>query len=243
MLYLAANGAAHLERSQAVHANNLANATTDGFRREFAQTMDRAIRGDGHPARTFALSEGPGFDFQSGVVRQTDRNLDVALKGDGFVAVQLPDGTEGYTRGGGLSVDSAGRLLSPQGLPVLGDGGPIALPPFVSLFISDEGGVTVRPEGQGPETLIQVAQIKLANPDPENLGKAAPGVFTRLDGLESEADPTIRMTSGALESSNVNAVSELTDILAIARMFEIEVRLMRKAEENSEAAGTLVRVG
>lgn len=242
MLYLASNGAAHLERAQAVHANNLANVSTDGFRREFAQTMDRAIRGDGHAARTFALSEGTGFDFGSGVMRETGRNLDVAIKGNGLLAVQMPDGSEGYTRAGALQVDSAGRLLSPEGLPVLGSGGPVAVPPLVNLFVGEDGGITIRPEGQGPESLVQVDQLKLVSAPPEALAKAAPGIFQARDGQNLEVDETIKVAGGSLESSNVNAVSELTDILAIARQFELEVRMMQKVEENDEASSQLVRI-
>lgn len=251
MLYVAATGAAHLERSQAVHANNLANANTDGFRSEFAETMERAIRGDGHGARTYGLTEAPGFDFAPGTIRETGQNLDVAIQGRGFLAVALPDGREGYSRAGSLSVDAAGRLLTPDGLPLLGGGGPVALPPYTNVFVGADGGITIRPQGQGPETLIQVDQLKLVNPPAERLTKAAPGLFVAKPEpgadpaapITLEADPTVTLVSGALESSNVSAVNELTEILSIARQFELEVKLMRKAEENDEVASQLVRIG
>lgn len=243
MLYVAATGAAHLERAQAVHANNLANVSTDGFRGEFAETLDRAIRGDGYQARTYGLSEAPGFDFAPGTIRETGRNLDVAIQGRGFLAVSMPDGSEGYTRAGALSVDSAGRLLNRDGLAVIGGGGPIALPPYSKLFVGADGGITVQPQGQGPEVLIQVDQLKLVNPPPQSLSKSSPGIFVARDGQPVAADPAVSLFSGGLESSNVNAVGELTEMLSISRQFELEVRMMRKAEENDETASQLVRVG
>ncbi|MFK7912685.1 MAG: flagellar basal body rod protein FlgF [Pseudomonadales bacterium] len=251
MLYVAATGAAHLERSQAVHANNLANANTNGFRSEFAETMARAVRGDGLEARNYGLTQAPGFDFAPGIIRETGQNLDVAVQGSGFLAVAMPDGREGYSRAGALSVDSAGRLLTPDGLPLLGGGGPVALPPYTNVYIAADGGITIRPEGQGPETLIQVDQLKLVNPEPGSLMKAAPGLFVAKppEGADPDAvtvlepDPEVTLVSGALESSNVSAVNELTEILSIARQFELEVKMMRKAEEIDESASQLVRIG
>lgn len=251
MLYVAATGAAHLEKSQAVHANNLANATTDGFRSEFAETMERVIKGTGLAARDYGLTQAPGFDFAPGTIRETGNNLDVAVQGRGFLAVAMPDGREGYSRAGALSVDAAGRLLTPDGLPLLGTGGPVALPPYSKVYVAADGGITIQPQGQGPETLIQVDQLKLVNPEPAQLMKAAPGLFVAKPepGADPEApvalepDPAVTLVSGALESSNVSAVNELTEILSIARQFELEVKLMRKAEEIDESASQLVRIG
>lgn len=251
MLYVAATGAAHLERSQAVHANNLANANTDGFRSEFAETMERVIRGDGLSARNYGLTQAPGFDFAAGTIRETGNSLDVAVQGQGFLAVAMPDGTEGFSRAGALSVDSAGRLLTPDGLPLIGGGGPVSLPPFASVFVGADGGITIQPQGQGPETLIQVDQLKLVNPPADTLTKAAPGLFVAKPAADADpeapaivpADPEVTLVSGALESSNVSAVNELTEILSIARQFELEVKLMRKAEEIDESASQLVRIG
>ncbi|MGI9324509.1 MAG: flagellar basal body rod protein FlgF [Pseudomonadales bacterium] len=243
MLYVTATGAAHLEKAQAVHANNLANVSTNGFRAEFAETLNRTVRGDGYAARSYGLTQSPGFDFRAGVIKETGRNLDVSIKGEGFFAVAMPDGSEGYTRSGALSVDASGRLLSPDGMPLLGGGGPVSLPPYTNVFVGADGGITIRPEGQGPETLIQVDQLKLVKPDPQALSKASPGVFVSRDGLPQVADPSVILVSGGLESSNVNAVAELTEILSISRQFELEVRMMRKAEQNDEASTQLVRVG
>lgn len=243
LLYTTAIGAAHIERAQAVHANNLANVNTTGFQADFAQAQSRWIGGDGVPARIYGLTTTPGTDFRAGVMQQTGRDLDVAVNGNGFLAVGLPGDNEGYTRAGDLHVDAAGRLINSDGLPILGDGGPIALPPFEKIYVGADGSITVQPEGQGPETQVQVGRLKLVNPEFEALEKDPNGLLRRRDGAEQPADPDVTVVSGFLESSNVNAVGEMTEILALARQYEIEVRMMRTAEENDRAASELLRVG
>ena len=243
LLYVSTIGASHVERAQAVHAHNLANVSTTGFRADYAQARSRWVEGDGMPARVYGITESPGTDHSEGVKRQTGRNLDVAVEGRGFLTVQLPDGSEAYTRAGDLRVDSVGRLLSREGFPVMGEGGPIALPPFTELFIGADGGVTVQPEGQGPEALVQVDRLKLVDPPHAEVGKDGTGLFRHQDALPLPPDPNVRVVSGFLEESNVNAVNELTEIMSLARQFEIEVRLMRTAESLDEAATSLVRIG
>jgi flagellar basal-body rod protein FlgF len=243
LLYISTIGAAQIEQAQAVHSHNLANVSTNGFRAEFAQAQSRWVEGDGYPARVYGITQVPGSDFSEGIPQSTGRALDVAVQGPGFLSVQLPDGSEGFTRAGDLQLDSVGRLLSREGMPVLGDNGPIALPPYESLVIGGDGSLTVRPQGQGPETLAQVARLKLVNPNVEDLVKDATGFFKRSDGAPQAADPGVQVVSGFLESSNVNAVNELTEILSLARQFELEVRMMRTAQTNDESASQLVQVG
>jgi flagellar basal-body rod protein FlgF len=242
LLYISTIGASQIERAQAVHANNLANVSTTGFRADFAQAQSRWVEGDGYPARVYGITQSPGTDLSSGLLRQTDRTLDVAVEGAGFLTVQMPDGSEAFTRAGALQVDSVGRLLSREGLPVLGDGGPISMPPFQTLVVGGDGSITVRPEGQGPETLVQIGRLKLVNPNPADIAKATNGLMVRKDGLPQIADPDVSVVSGFLESSNVNAVHELTEILGLARQFELEVRMMQTAQTNDEAASQLVKV-
>ncbi|MDH3643139.1 MAG: flagellar basal body rod protein FlgF, partial [Gammaproteobacteria bacterium] len=201
------------------------------------------VEGDGYPARIYGITETPGTDFSEGILQATGRALDIAVEGPGFLTVQLPDGSEAFTRAGDLQLDSAGRLLSRDGLPVLGDGGPIALPPFQSLVVGEDGSLTVRPQGQGPETLVQVERLKLVNPNVGDIVKDASGLFKRADGAPEPADANARVVSGFLESSNVNAVNELTEILSLARQFELEVRMMRTAQSNDETAAQLLQIG
>jgi flagellar basal-body rod protein FlgF len=243
LLYIATVGASHIERAQTVHAHNLANVSTTGFRADYAQAQSRWVEGDGMAARVYGITESPGTDHSEGVKRQTGRDLDVAVEGQGLFAVQLPDGSEGYTRAGNLQVDSVGRLVSRDGFPMMGEGGPIALPPFTQLYIGADGGVTVQPEGQGPEALVQVDRLKLVNPPAGEIQKDATGLFRHEQGAPLPPDPAVRVVSGFLEESNVNAVNELTEIMSLARQFEIEVRMMRTAESLDEAATRLVQIG
>ena len=243
LIYVAGTSAAHIERAQAVHANNLANVNTNGFRRDFAQARTVAIHGDGYEARHFALAERPGTDFSQGVLDETGRSLDVAIAGSGFLTVALPEGGEAYTRAGNLQVDAFGQLHTATGEPVLGAGGAVLLPPFESVYVGEDGSVSIRPAGQEPQALVQVDRLKLVNPDDAELEKRTDGLFARRDGDIEPLSDEVRVLSGMLESSNVNAVSELTGILSLARQFEIEVRLLRTAEENDESATRLLQVG
>lgn len=242
-LYIAANSARHVEQAQAVHAHNLANVSTDGFRGRFAATLAEAVEGTGLPGRVYGVAKAPGYDLTTGTVRETGRTLDVAIDGPGFLTVQMPDGREGYTRNGALRVDSAGRLMSEEGYQIVGGSGPMALPPYSTLVIAGDGSLSVRPQGQGAETIVQVDRLKLVNPEPGTVERTQPGIFTTLDEQLLQLDPTIRVASGALENSNVSAVGELTEILALARRFEIETKLMKSAEENDEASTQLLRIG
>lgn len=242
LLYVASTGAAHIERAQAVHANNLANVSTTGFQADLAHARSMQVFGDGMPSRVYALTENPATDFRPGTLIQTGRSLDVAVKGDGFLAVGLPDGSEGYTRNGDLQVDALGQLRTGKGTPVLGDAGPIALPPFDALDIGADGSISIVPAGQGPETLVQVGRIKLVEPDPADLTKGEDGLLRRADGGVEAASANVSLVSGNLESSNVNPVHEMTEIISLARQFEVEVRLMQTAEQMDEASAQLVRV-
>ncbi|MCB1686735.1 MAG: flagellar basal-body rod protein FlgF [Pseudomonadales bacterium] len=243
LLYNSTLGASNIERALSVRAHNLANVATTGFRADYAQAQAFWAEGDGHPVRAYGLTQIPGVDFRQGTLMQTGRELDVAVKGEGFLAVQTESGGEAYTRAGDLQVDELGRLLDREGQQVLGDTGPIALPPFDRVYIGSDGGISVQPEGQSPETLVQVGRLKLVNPDTADLSKDGAGRIVRSDGGIEAPDAAVEVVAEFLESSNVSAVSELTEILSLARQFEVEVRMMRTAQENDEAASSLLRLG
>lgn len=243
VLYLSTSAAREIMQAQAVHANNLANASTGGFKADFAQARAMQVYGEGHAARVYAATESPATNFAPGSLDQTGRNLDVAIDGNGWLAVQRADGTEAYTRYGSLEVDSAGMLRTARGEPVMGDGGPIALPPFETVLIGGDGTVTVQPQGQAPNNLVQIERLKLVSPEPGTLVKGPDGLFSRPDGLEEPASAEVGVVSGMVENSNVNVVNEMTEILALAREFEIQLRMMQTAEQNDEAAAELVSLG
>ncbi len=95
-------------QAQSLVANNLANVGTDGFRADLARFQPSPIVGPGYPSRINTVASGLGFDHSQGTLQETGNTLDVALDGEGWLAVQTPDGSEAYTRGGQLNVERAG---------------------------------------------------------------------------------------------------------------------------------------
>ncbi|MGK0500011.1 MAG: flagellar basal-body rod protein FlgF [Oceanicoccus sp.] len=228
--------------AQAVHANNLANANTTGFQSDFAQARSLALyHGDGLSTRAYARTESSGTDFNRGSLIETGRDLDMAVEGDGWIAVQAPDGSEAFTRSGSLKLDPNGQLLTANNLPVLGNGGPIALPPSDKVTLGADGTITIQPQGQGADVLSTVDRIKLVKPEYGELEKGADGLIRRRDAQVQEPDAAIRLQSGFLESSNVNAVDELTNIMALSRQFEVNVKMMSIVKEISETSMRLLR--
>ena len=242
-LYIAMTGAKHNMMAQTVHANNLANLNTTGFRSDFAQARSMAVYyGEGQPTRAYALTESPATDFQQGPLINTGNEMDLALSGPGFIAVQAPDGTEAYTRAGNLSIDANGVLRTSNGLAVLGNGGPITFPPLEKLEIGGDGTLSIVAQGQGPEALVEINRIRLVNPDLQNIEKGEDGLFRQRDGLPAPVAAEVRVLGGFLEGSNVNAVSAFTDILTLSRQYEMQVKFMKTVEENSSASARLLQM-
>ena len=240
-LYIAMTGAKHNMLAQTVHANNLANANTSGFKADFAQARSMGVYyGDGHPSRAFALTENPATDFTQGPLIETGRDLDFVVEGEGMIAVLAPDGTEAYTRSGSLQLGPAGELLTSNGHLVMGQGGPIVFPPNSKVDIGSDGTITTR--GATPLDLAQADQIRLVNPDAEQLVKGKDGLIRLKDGEgEPPADLNVRLRSGFLEGSNVNTISEFTNVLSLSRQYELSIKLMKTVEGNSESSARLLQ--
>lgn len=243
MIYLAMTGARETMLAQAGVSHNLANANTTGFKASLQQVQTLDVEGPGQPARAFALGLDRAADLTPGALQTTGRPLDVAIEGQGWIAVQSPDGSEAYTRAGDLRVDSLGRLTNGSGHPVMGEGGPIALPPFEQLEIGTDGTITVQPLGQPANALAQVERIRLVNPDPATLQRGEDGLIRVQDGIAPPpADAAVRLRTGALETSNVNTVAQLVDMIQLARQFEVQVKMMNTAEQTDEASAQLLRL-
>lgn len=242
MLYVAMTGAQNNTLGLRAHANNLANVSTSGFRRDFEQARSMPLFGETFPARVFAMSERPGTDFRPGPLQETGRDLDVAVGGKGWIAVQAPDGSEAYVRTASLNIDALGVLRTGNGLPVIGNAGPIAVPPEQKVEIGQDGTISIRALGENPNVLAEVDRIKLVNPDPKSLEKGTDGLIRVKGQPEVEADATVQVTSGFLEASNVNAVEEMTAILSLSRQFELSVKMMRTAEDNSSAMARVLQI-
>lgn len=242
VIYVAMTGAKHTMRANEVNTNNLANINTTGFRADLAAFQSRPIEGAGYPSRINAVAETMNADFTPGSLITTGRELDVAVKGEGWIAVQGADGREAYTRAGDLTVNSAGMLLTAAGQPVLGNGGPIAVPPYSKIEIGRDGTVSVLPVGQAPNTLAVVDRIKLVKPPQDQLVKTGDGLFQTRDGAPQPADASVSLASGALETSNVNGVNALVNMIELSRHLEMQVKLIKQAEENDAATAQIMRV-
>lgn len=242
MLYVAMTGASQNALAQKAHANNLANISTSGFQRDLEQARSMPVFGDSFPARAYAMSERPATDFTPGALQETGRDLDVAVGGDGWIAVQAPDGGEAYMRTASLNVDALGVLRAGNGMPVMGNGGPIAVPPEQKVEVGQDGTISIRAMGEGPRVMAEVDRIKLVNPDLKNMTKGPDGMIHTKDGKPAEADANVQVVSGFLEASNVNAVEEMTSVLALSRQFELHIKMMTTAKEGDEAMARVLQI-
>lgn len=238
MIYTAMTGANAAQHRQQLLSNNLANASTPGFRAELATFRAVPVRGDGSTTRVFALEATAGHSDAPGPVTNTGRNLDVAVRGGSYLSVQGLDGTEAYTRAGALEVNPDGTLVSAQGLPVLSDGGPLTVPSGAQVDIGEDGTVTARVPGQPGQAL---GKLKLVTPDDENrLRRGEDGLFRPTQGDTLNADATARVQSGALEGSNVNPIEAMVGMIAVARQFEVQMRMLQNGEKNDQTAAQLL---
>jgi len=242
MLYLSMAAAKNTLQAQTVNSHNLANVSTTGFRADLSRFISMPIGGQGFDSRVYAMQESPGISFTPGAIQQTGNALDIAIEGEGLMAVQLADGSEAYTRSGDLHVTSTGMLETAAGNPVMGNGGPIIIPPAENIEIGSDGTITIRPVGQDEKTLATVNRIKLVNPALEDLQKTEGGQLRLKDGTTAPAQASVSVTSGALESSNVNMVEALVDMIVLARQFEMNIKAMQTAKQNDESAAQMLRV-
>jgi flagellar basal-body rod protein FlgF len=240
LVYVAMTGAKEILAAQAANNANLANASTVGFRADLTAFRTEEVTGAGLPSRAYATDDSVGYDTSSGVLQTTGRALDVSVRGEGWIAVQAPDGTEAYTRAGDLHVDPNGLLMSAAGNPVMGDSGPITLPPHSAISVGVDGSVSVVPQGQPATSETTVARIKLVNPAPGALTRGADGLFRTTDASSVPADASVKLAPGTLESSNVNIAETMATMIELARAYELQVKAMKSAEDNAATSSKLL---
>lgn len=237
ILYTAMSGAKQTMARQDTLANNLANATTTGFRADMIASRAVPMQTEAAGTRVFAVETTTGSDFSPGSLTRTDNPLDLAIQGRGWFAVQAPDGGEAYTRNGALSITAEGMLVTAAGAPVLSDGGPLMIPPQSEVSFGADGTVSARTPGQ---TVINtIGRIKLVNPPEAELKKGLDGLF-RAEGGDAPADDAVRMASGMLEASNVNVVENMVAMIGAARQFEMSMKMLASAEQNEQKANQLL---
>ncbi len=250
MLYIAMSGAKQNLNSVAMHANNLANVKTAGFKADLVQARSMQAFGEGLPSRVFAMAERPAQNMSGGTLVTTGRDLDIAIQGDGWMAVEDKQGNEAYTRAGNLQLTPEGLLTTASGNPVIGEGGPIVLPvPVDKIEIGLDGAIVVRPQGAPANFLEEVDRIKLIKPDDDfELDKGNDGLFRPKELNEfgqcgfCEASPDVRIVKGALETSNVNSISSMVEMVSLQRQFEMQTKMMKKAETIDQQSDMLMRV-
>ena len=244
MLYVAMSGAKQNMLAQAINSNNLANISTTGFRADLAAARSMPLfGGTGHPTRVYSMTEKPGIDFNQGAMSTTGRDLDIAVAGDGFITVQAPDGSEAYTRAGDLKTDNAGVLQTGAGYVVMGEGGPITIPEAAKLDIGKDGTISIAQIGDGGGGSTIIDRLKLVNPNVKDLKRNENGLFVLKNGEEADVDQEVSVISGTVETSNVNAAGALVNMIELARQFEMQIKMMKSAEENHAQATQMMKLG
>lgn len=247
ILYTAMSGAKQSLDQQAVVNHNLSNAATAGFRAQLHAMRAVPVQGDGLlPTRVSVAATTPGTDFSPGPISTTGRELDVALDGNGWLAVQADDGTEAYTRRGDLQVDNNG-MLTILDRPVIGDAGPIIVPLESSLSIGSDGTISAIGPGEEPNALVPVGELKLVDPGEQLLVRGADGLFRLPPNDEGEvpvlaANDNVRVFSGALEGSNVSAIESMVAMIDTQRRYDMQMKVISTADENSQRANNLLSI-
>jgi len=241
LLYVAMSGAKETLRAQAANNHNLANASTTGFKADLSAFQSRAVTGPGYASRVYATDSTVGWDSTSGSQLQTGNPLDLSINGPGYIAVQDVTGNEAYTRAGDLHVDSNGQLMTATGLPVLGDNGPMSVPPYSSITVAKDGTVSVIPLGSTAQTSAVVGRIKLVNPSVDSVQRGTDGLFHSTGTEPVVADAATTVTAGTLESSNVNIASAMVNMIELARHFDMQVKALHTADENSQVSTKLLQ--
>ncbi len=240
-LYLAMSGGKQTMHAQTLHANNLANVSTTGFRSDFEQARSMQVNGEHFPSRVYAMTENPATRFESGGLIQTGRNLDVAVQDNGFITVQDELGREAYTRAGDFQITSVGQLVTSTGLPVMGNDGPVFLPPLDQITFGDDGTISIVPQGGAASEIAVINQLKLVTPDTKLLEKGNSGLIYGKDGQVFDRSPEAKVISGFLEGSNVNAVEEMTHIMSLSRRFELNIKVMDTVRNNENASARILQ--
>ncbi|MBB1073952.1 flagellar basal-body rod protein FlgF [Rhodoferax sp. 4810] len=241
-LYIAMSGARESLYAQAVNNHNLANANTTGFRQVLTFAYTRELRGPVYPTRDFVQNGDEPINFAKGTLQATGRDLDVAIQGDGFFAIQALNGGEVYTRAGELQIDPNGALRTTDGQAVLGDGGPITIPPAEKIVIGRDGTISIRPLGAAPNALATLDRLRLVNPPTANLERGEDGLFRTRDGAAVAADANVRIVTGMLETSNVNTVEALTRMIELSRHYETQVKMMSAADNLAKTDNRLLGI-
>jgi flagellar basal-body rod protein FlgF len=240
-MYVAMTGAKQIMQAQAVNNHNIANISTIGFRADAVSFDSEPIYGPGYATRVNAVAGDAGTDFSSGTMETTGRDLDIAVNGKGFIAVRGTDGKEAYTRAGDLRLTPTGAVTTASGLPVLSESGPVVIPPSTQVSIGGDGTISVVPQGSQAFAVTQVDRIKLVNPATKDLQKGEDGLLRMKSGAKVKSDDSVSITSGVLESSNVNPALSLISMIELQRLYEFQIKSLNSSDTNEQSAEKLMQ--
>ncbi len=240
-MYVAMTGAKQIMQAQAVNNHNIANISTIGFRADAVSFDSEPIYGPGYATRVNAVAGDAGTDFSSGTMETTGRDLDIAVNGKGFITVRGTDGKEAYTRAGDLRVTPTGAVTTASGLSVLSESGPVVIPPSTQVSIGGDGTISVVPQGSQAFAVTQVDRIKLVNPATKDLQKGEDGLLRLKSGAKAKTDESVTITSGVLESSNVNPALSLISMIELQRLYEFQIKSLNASDTNEQSAERLMQ--
>lgn len=241
LIYTAMTGAKHTLGQQAAVAHNIANATSTGFRTEMHRLRAVEVQTEALRSRAFVVDASVDSDFTPGALQHTGRAYDVAVESKGWFAVQMQDGTEAYTRDGSFELSPNGVLQTRAGRPVLGDGGPITIPPDSEVVVGRDGTISALQPGGGG-VVNEIGRLKLVNPPEAELQRRDDGLFALADGAAAPVDEAVKVAGGYLEGSNVNVVEQMVMMISLARQFEMQTKMLQNAEANDRAATQILGV-
>jgi flagellar basal-body rod protein FlgF len=240
LIYTAMTGASHVLQQQAAVTENLANADTTGFRATLDTFRAVPLVGDGLPTRTFVVDSTAGSDFAPAAIHQTGNPLDVAVQGAGWIVVQGADGKDAYTRNGSLQISPNGELQTHSGMAVLGNTGPIVIPPDTEVTFAKDGTISTVPSGSTPSAVVVVGGLKLVNPPADQLERGGDGLFRMKDGSAAPADINTEVVSGSLEGSNANPIDAMVNMISLARKFDMQMKMLQSADTNAQHATSII---
>jgi flagellar basal-body rod protein FlgF len=243
LIYTAMTGAKHILTQQAAVSHNMANATSTGFRTEMHKFRAVDVQDSPLASRSFVVDASVATDFRPGPLQLTGRTYDVAVEGKGWFAVQGADGQEAYTRNGSFELSAEGVLQTRDGRAVIGDGGPITVPPDNQIVIGKDGSISAIPTTGDKNAVNVIGRLKLVNPPEAELRRGEDGLFRTAGGAPAPADEAVQVAGGYLEGSNVNVVDQMVNMISLARQFEMQTQLLRKAESNDQVATKLLTTG
>lgn len=240
LIYTAMTGASQVLQQQATVTENLSNASTPGFRAALSSFRAVPLVGEGLPTRTFVVDSTPGSDFTPAAFQPTGRALDVAVNGAGWIAVQGADGKEAYTRNGSFQITSNGVLQTRSGLNVVGDAGPLTIPPDTEVTFAKDGTISTVPSGTKAASVVVLGRLKLVNPPADKLERGGDGLFRMKDGSTAPADAKTEVVPGNLEGSNVNTVEAMVNMISLARKFDMQMKMLQTADNDARQASQIM---